>query len=224
LSDNIKLIECLTTWQGEGPDTGKRMLLCRFKYCNKKCPWCDTLVKMRSSQETEVTIESLQKIINKEQVGLMITGGEPTLGRHIGDTIRLLSKLNYSIANVETNGFDLINLCDSTLISSIANVEKIKYIYSPKIFNSTNLEKEIYQTKLFSKYFNIFFKVVYEDRIEINKYLKFLSTLDIHQKVYLMPQGIDREELIRNAPKVFDIAEKYHFNFTSRTHLMFNFI
>ena len=44
------------------------------------------------------------------------------------------------------------------------------------------------------------------------------------EKVWIMPEGTTREKLIENAPKVFDICEKYNFNFSSRTHILYGFI
>ena len=39
-----------------------------------------------------------------------------------------------------------------------------------------------------------------------------------------MPEGKTREELINNSPKVFDVAEKYKTNFSSRDHIIYGFI
>ncbi len=50
----VRAIEVFITYQGEGPDSGQRMLLVRYKRCNRNCPWCDTEVKMRISHEFEI--------------------------------------------------------------------------------------------------------------------------------------------------------------------------
>ena len=47
----INLIENIITWQGEGPDCGQRMLLLRFKECDRveekrPCPWCYTCFRI----------------------------------------------------------------------------------------------------------------------------------------------------------------------------------
>lgn len=218
----VQLIECITTWQGEGPDTGKRFLLTRFKTCNKKCRWCDTYVKMRAFEEADYTLEKLQNVINTQKLGLMITGGEPTFHHNYEQTQIMLNELEYPIANVETNGYGL-----EPLIKTIDPKKNVKYIYSPKIFNHEDLDKEKYNTHTLVGYENVYFKIVYEPNELIEDYLTFISEFHepiFNQRVYLMPEGITRADLLRNAPKVFDAAEKYKCCFSSRTHIMYEFI
>ncbi len=224
MTNRIKLIECIKTWQGECLNTGSQMLLCRFKYCNLKCPWCDTLLKMRVAQESEYDLKDLQKEIYENNLGLLCTGGEPTFDRHFNDTVTLLTELDYVIANVETNGYNLLDL-----INKFNLIKPIKFILSPKIFNDN--DGNIYR-KILSKIHdhpNLYLKMVYEPD---NKYLlDFLRYLKMErkdmikkQKIWMMPEGATREVLLKNAPEVFDICEKYKFNFSSRSHIIFDFI
>jgi len=209
--ETVKLIECYrNTFQGEGVDSGKRVSLFRFKYCNKKCKWCDTLLKMRIQQEAKYRIVDLQKILDEEKTIPMITGGEPTIKNHFNDN---------SSANIESNGFNLLKL-----IEKVNPSKKVKYSYSPKIFAEDDLKIEIEKSKKLSKISNVYFKIVYEKRDLIEEYLEFVEELNINQRVYLMVKGITREELLKNASEVFDIAEKLRFNFSSRDHIIYNFI
>lgn len=218
--EKVKLIECIKSWQGEGPDIGIAMLLCRFKYCNKCCSFCDTLTKMRISQESEYELKNLQYQINTDILGLMITGGEPTLEKHFYDTVNLLNNLNYQIANVESNGYNLENLIKVTNQS-----KNIHYIYSPKIFSEEDLEIEINNTINLLKYHNCFIKIVYQNNDLINEYIEWVSyQKKSYNKIWIMPEGKNKEELIKNSGKVFDICEEYNFNFTSRDHIIYDFI
>jgi len=45
-----------------------------------------------------------------------------------------------------------------------------------------------------------------------------------NQKIWLMPKGTNRADLIKNAGPVFDACEKYNFNFSSRDHIIFGFV
>lgn len=216
---SIDIIESIVTWQGEGIDTGKRMLLLRFKYCNRVCHFCDTLVKMRVQQEAKCTLESIQEVLDQEKVSVMITGGEPTFIPHLASTVSLLNDLVYPLCNVETNGYALLDLIDS--VDSSKNVH---YMYSPKIFTEQELEQEIERTKELRSYQQVFMKVVYENRQLIITYLEFLSKLDINQRVWLMPEGDTREKLLKHAPRVFDMCEKYKFNFSTRSHIIYGFV
>lgn len=217
----IKAVEVFSTWQGECVDTGKRMLLIRFKQCSRKtpCPFCDTQVKLRISVETKYIISQLQQVIDEQKLGLLCSGGEPTFEPHFQDTLVLLNDLNYSIANVETNGYNLLDL-----IKRVDPSKNVRYMYSPKIFKVSELEEEIERTKKLKEYEQVFIKLVYEDWEFINLYLSFLQELDINHRVFLMPEGATREDLIRNSPRVFDMAEKCKFNFSTRAHIIYGFI
>lgn len=218
----VQLIECITSWQGEGPDVGKRMLITRFKTCNKKCKWCDTIVKMRSFQAADFTLEQLQKVINEQKLGLMVTGGEPTFHTNLQQSIMLLNLLEYPVANVESNGHNLYELA-----SKVPASKPVKFIYSPKIFSVEDLENEKKNAFMFKDDPRIYFKIVYENNEFINEFLSYLSLFEdliYSQRVYLMPEGITRADLLRNAPAVFDAAEKYKMCFTSRTHIIYEFV
>ena len=158
--DSVSLIESMVTWQGEGPSCGKRMLLLRFKTCDrveerKPCHFCDTLVRMRTSTEFKVELDKIQEIINTEKAGLMITGGEPTYKHNFTETLQLLTLLDYPIANVETNGHNLLKLIQAT-----KDLDKnIQFIFSPKFFNAEEkfkalevLASVIHDRRVFIKY------------------------------------------------------------------------
>jgi len=232
MSDTIKLIECMTSWQGEGPDTGRRMLITRFKTCNRVCRYCDTMVKMRISLESDYNLIDLQKTIDEESAGLMITGGEPTFGDNFNSTLDLLTKLRYPIANVESNGYALLNLIEEC--KKISNINKITFLFSPKFFSQEELnEVKKMTTDLMSTHDNVFIKLVCEDNALVNDYLHWLdSYLSFssnlgqypHQRVFLMPEGRTHDELIKNSSYVFDKCEEYKFGFTSREHIIYSFI
>jgi len=216
----IKVIESFVSWQGEGPDTGKRMLILRFKKCNRQCPFCDTQVKMRISKETEISMEEVQKIIIEEKCGIMITGGSPTIEENLESTIMLINKIDCKIFNVETNGYQLIKL-----IEFINEDKNVKYILSPKIFSE---EDYTFYTDLISKIIDnqkVYIKFVYQQRDFIIRFLDFLTSINFsNDRVFLMPEGTTKEKLFEHVPMVFDIAEKYKYNFSSREHIIYGFV
>lgn len=225
--ENVKLIENFQSYQGEGPDMGQAMIILRFKTCNLKCPWCDTQVKMRISAEAPHKLSDIQTTINETRSGILITGGEPTVARHFDECVSLLTNLNYPIANVESNGFALESLLKAVDLGDSSKYNKIHYMYSPKIFNEDDLSEAINRTDNLLVYNNVFIKVVYEDKPEIKEYLEWLSsivTLNQSGKVWLMPEGKTRADLIRNSEQVFDACEKYRFNFSSRSHIIYGFV
>jgi len=223
----INVIENIVTWQGEGKDCGQRMLLLRFKECdrvvNKKpCPWCDTLVKMRSTVPCQLDLLTIQQTLKEEKVGLMITGGEPLYDTNFRDTLSLIN-LDYPICNIETNGYNL----DKFLITA-SLTKPWRVSFSPKIFDEVDFEfaKNMTSKILLNKNLDkkVSFKLVAsEDRLMI-KYMKLLDSANANHRVFIMPQGKNLDELRKNAPLAFDMAEKYKFNFSSREHLIYGFI
>jgi 7-carboxy-7-deazaguanine synthase len=223
MGKKVTLIENFRSFQGEGPDMGRAALILRFKTCNLSCKWCDTAVKMRISAEAPYDLDDIQKTINETKAGVLLTGGEPTVNRHFNEAVSILNDLNYPFANVESNGFHL-----KELIKSVDELKPVKFIYSPKIFSQKDTEEAIERTKELLPLKRLFIKIVYENEDYMNRYCKFLSKEvdDISQseRVFLMPEGVTRSDLLRNAPVVFDAAEKYKFNFSSRLHIMYSFV
>ena len=222
----VKLIESQLTWQGECVDTGKYMLLLRFKECDrvehkKPCVWCDTLVPMRVKNEADHNIDSIQNIINDAKVGVILSGGEPTWDANYESCKYLLNNLKYSVANVETNGFRLVEL-----LKEIDLNKNIKFIYSPKIFNQNDLDETYKNINLIRDNKRVYLKIVCDntDLIE-NKFLEYLHECKFdNSRVFLMPEGKTKEEIIKNASHTFDLCEKYKFNFSSREHIIYDFV
>jgi len=231
----IELIECMKTWQGEGPDTGRKMLLVRFQKCPYKCHFCDTMVKMNSSIPAKYDSRFLDNYIKEFELGIMITGGEPTYKENLQQTIHLLNCLQYfSVANVETNGIKLFDLIQSVRHGD--NWNKIKFIFSPKFLGpesyyklNQNTVKQIMNlgSDVIDK---VFYKLVVspDDNNEdsyTNRFLSFLISEGVpSDQIYLMPLGVDLRQMVESSSTVFDLADFYKVNITSRAHLVYGFI
>jgi organic radical activating enzyme len=219
-----KYIESFISWQGESVDTGKRMLILRVKKCNRSCIFngqsCDTNVKMRISQEFDLSFKSIQDLVNKENAGILLTGGECTMDIYIDQTVNLINKVKANTYNIETNGCNL-----TEVIKRVNKNKNVKYILSPKLFNSTDfigykrLVEEIKNNK------KVYLKIVTEDRPEIHQFLDWLVEINFDMtKLFLMPEGVTHDQLLDHAPFVFDMAEKYKCNFSSREHIIYGFV
>lgn len=220
----VKLIENFVSWQGEGPDSGRTMIILRFKTCNLNCPWCDTTVKMRISAEASHSLTDIQETIKERAAGLLITGGEPTVNKHLGEALLLINELDYPIANVETNGFNLFDL-----VENIRDDKPVKVIFSPKMFDKDDMDRTMYLLNFVNKNSNIYLKFVYEpnnvyQKSVLNHITERYKDLIWNHRVWLMPEGKTREELLKNSGPVFDACEKYNFNFSSRCHLIYDFV
>jgi 7-carboxy-7-deazaguanine synthase len=224
-----KLIECISTWQGEGPDTGQRMLLTRFKHCNLACDWCDTKVKMRVQNESNHYIEDLQHILRVDLSGLMITGGEPTMNRHYSDTLEMLNTMIYPVANVETNGCNVLGL-----IEEVSPLKNVKYIVSPKFPGEKEYDYNIERFKRINTD-QVYIKLVVVPQFGLKPTEETLRTLSFleyiirdriinRRNIYLMPYGIDREEILKYSPSIFELAERFKINISTRMHIMYDFV
>lgn len=221
----IKVIENFQSFQGEGPDSGTRQLILRFKVCNRVrdghgCQFCDTKLKMRISNEMTVSLKEIQKVVSNNKTGILCTGGEPTSEENIESTIKLINKIDCNLWNIETNGYQLIKLIEQVDVS-----KNVKYILSPKIFSEEDYN---FYTELIPKIQNnknIFIKLVYEERDLVIRFLDYLQVIGFdNQRIYLMPEGINREQILEHVSKVFDAAEKYKTNFSSREHIIYGFV
>lgn len=220
----VKLIENFISYQGEGPDCGRSMIILRFKTCNLNCPWCDTAIKMRISAEAPYRLSDIQETIKQTRSGILITGGEPTVSKHIDDAVLLLNDLTYPIANVESNGYNLEEIIKRTQYH-----KNIHYIYSPKFLIPNHYDEAIEKSEKFLKHASVYFKIVYQGDDLTRQYCSWLSdkigdTIWLTDRVWLMPEGATRADLIRNSEKVFDACERYRFNFSTRSHIIYGFI
>jgi organic radical activating enzyme len=218
----VNLIECFRSFQGEGPSAGRTMYILRFKKCNRHCSWCDTAVKMRISVEAPYKISKIQKLITRDHAGILVTGGECTVPKHFDEAVSLLNDLSYPIANVESNGFRLYEF-----IQEINPSKPVKFIYSPKIFNLDDFKIEKQTAERIIGHHNVYVKVVWDGSEYTRMFLEWLAHQDDllkQHRIWVMPQGVTRAELIKNSEETFDICEEFKMCFSSRDHIIYGFV
>jgi len=177
---------------------------------------------MRISAEAPHMLEDIQNTINERKAGILVTGGEPTVSRHFDEAASLLNDLNYPIANVESNGHKLYEL-----IGKVNPRKPIKFIYSPKIFSDKDIELAVDTLNKLAGHNKVYVKVVYDGSDHVMEFLEFLGDQEDllwEHRIWLMPEGVTRADLIKNAEKTFDLCEKFRFNFSSRSHIIFGFV
>ena len=86
--------------QGEGRNVGRPATFIRFSGCNLACTWCDTHKDERMSCTAEQILEKVREHTNKS---VIITGGEPTIQKDLGELVGALKDAGYWVA-LETNG------------------------------------------------------------------------------------------------------------------------
>lgn len=250
---NIPLIEKLLTWQGEGPNCGKQMLLVRYKRCNRHCPFCDTWQKMSNIQEKLYSLCDIDDDL-KSCNNLMITGGEPLMHYNTknvdvmdnyNSTITLLKNCRFAYSDIETNGsqnlVQFIDDCREIVWQSLKmdcdNFKTINISWSPKFDSEKDVEKHLNTCSDITNYYNDSSNVS-ENKIIIYPIIKLVICDDLareflykainknyynRNRIYLMPLGYNFEKIQKSFPEVVSLAKKFGCHISSRLHLVHNF-
>lgn len=225
---NIKLVELAHTWQGEGPSTGRQMLIARYKYCNKNCQYCDTMIKMRTTIEGTYSINELNEALKKTS-GLMITGGEPTLQTlkidNLVNTMNMLQNCECQVINIETNGCNITKLLMEikSMRFSERNID-LKIMYSPKVFTTEDYTTELNKARNVIDNQYVYLKIVADKTALTENYIREVSKMTSNRgKIYLMPLGITTEEIMQNWGYCIDLADELNLNISTRMHIVNQF-
>lgn len=232
-------LEVFYTVQGEGRYSGFPAIFIRLSLCNLHCKWCDTPYtwnwkqtpfkhnkgdKYEMSEQiqdvsfSELT-EAVLSLVPKEgrMPDLVITGGEPLLQqKQIVEWLESDERLQDFFIQVETNG-TIMPSEDMQRWVGAFNV-------SPKLANSGNEEamRRNAETLTFhGSNITSDFKFVVDTQKDIDEVM-LLSKEYIKGKdrVFLMPQGIEADEINSKSAMVIDLCKEHGFNFTTRQHIL----
>lgn len=238
----IPLIDLVETYQGEGPNCGKKMLLARFKYCNKLCPFCDTQVLMNNMSTTMYSLSDMGVMLKKSP-NLMITGGEPTIKVKAGKqkfsqldyTCYILANLDYEFVDIETNGCNMLDLRNWIQSNMEYGSHDFNISWSPKFIKNGDFQenidilKELISIELSTKEkINVtpIIKIVIGDDLDQYKDFIYQAILKYgfnNNRVYLMPKGVSIEEINKSMEMVLKVAGDLSCNVSSRLHIIHNF-
>lgn len=218
------------TLQGEGPDIGKACLFLRLHNCPVHCPGCDTAFTWNGKEKSQImTVDEVMLKLNGlrggTKVGLVVSGGEPLLYYRSQALRNILSHFPWT--SVETSGYagdiPMENWDFRTFCCSFTSIS-----LSPKITpclhgrqTDEQLEHNIPVFMNLKKYsINLFFKFVVKDQADIDAILAcdkrhgFTNSY----RVYLMPYGNNRDEILKSVETLIPVAVKYGFIITPRLH------
>lgn len=209
--------------QGEGKNIGQPVIFLRTMGCNLKCTWCDTKYTWHPDHRKDAKIKKwdikeLAEHIREFDVHniehLVITGGEPTLQ---ADAIIELSEIlfDYDI-EIETNGTQVLS---DEFFESVDQIN-----VSLKRKNSGNDMKIAENCKAidkFNEHCNVDFKFVISEEKDLEDvdYLKEKYQL-FPKDIYLMPEGVSEEEIIKKTPWLMEECIERGYNFTTRLHIL----
>ncbi|MEK9132437.1 MAG: 7-carboxy-7-deazaguanine synthase QueE [Patescibacteria group bacterium] len=201
------LNEVFYSIQGEGLNAGVPAVFVRSGNCNLRCRWCDTKYTWQKSNADNFQISLPQLFAKirkfKNCKHLVITGGEPMLQQ---DAIAAIRRgfPDYYI-EVETNG--------SVHAACIKDVDLFTVSY--KLKNSGNRS---YALKTINK------KCVYKFTVTSQKDFKEIEVIIKKyklpkNKVFLMPEGVTKEDILRKR-FVVDYCIKKGYRFTTRLQIL----
>ena len=110
----MKVVEKFTSINGEGTRAGELAVFVRFKGCNLRCSYCDTMWANEPDcpYEEETPEEILNYVLGTGIRNVTLTGGEPLLQKDIRELIHLLLQAGLQV-EIETNGaVDLSAFCE----------------------------------------------------------------------------------------------------------------
>jgi organic radical activating enzyme len=222
--NKVPIAEIFSSITGEGKSLGTPSIFIRFYGCNLRCRFlgnsCDTPYAVITEKEKALmlTEDELEKRIltYKPTHHIVFTGGETTIYQDmINAVMNYLRPLGYT-AEIETNGTIPILPLTKAMIDQFNVSVKLK---------SSN-QAEGYDTKrinhLALKSFppeKSNFKFVVTSIDDISEILR-LHELYPKLPVYLMPQGMTRDEIIANGLYVVELCMKYNFFYSPREQII----
>jgi 7-carboxy-7-deazaguanine synthase len=219
------------TVQGEGVDLGKPCTFVRLHFCNLSCAWCDTWYTWKRdtkefwTESATIPIKMLTGRIANTQVDagvrnfchrVVFTGGEPLIQQAaIVEWMKLVpTKLSELSVEIETNG---------TILPDKYLLENARFNCSPKLLSSKN-DPRLSKDALIaiSKSKRPCFKFVCSTEADIKEVLEKYDFLP-REQVYIMPEGVTKEENYESYKKIRDLIIKEGLNTTPRLqNIMFD--
>ncbi|WP_437192182.1 7-carboxy-7-deazaguanine synthase QueE [Planctomicrobium sp. SH527] len=213
--------EVFESVQGEGRFVGVSSGFIRTSGCNLRCVFCDTPYTSWKPEGQEHSFDELFTLIEAMTSGhMVVTGGEPLLTPEVIPFTQELKRRGYTIT-IETAG----TVHRPEVVADLMSI-------SPKLRNSvpvgTNWEQrhevrrhrpEIIRS-LTTEY-DYQFKFVIDQRADINEVEHYLEEFPHvnNDNVYLMPQGIQWNELYSKLDWLTYEAEKRGWQVTPRKHI-----
>jgi 6-pyruvoyltetrahydropterin 2'-reductase len=253
----MKISQFFYSLQGEGLFSGVPGFFIRFPGCNLNCGsepgarWvCDSVAQWTKSEdwtveqlwskmveESTLSEEGLCKALNRGDIHVTFTGGEPLLSGNrtsITEIVKFLStKAKRIFYEVETNG--TLELFTEDAFNMFGAKNPVYINCSPKLASSgIQKEKRIVLDALSSLITNReindvnlkFVVASYEDVTEAIELLRTLaentgeSLEDLKQHTYLMPAGASREDVVKVSPQVWEWCVMHQLKFSSRLHVI----
>lgn len=228
MNNKLPIADVFESLQGEGKFTGVPSLFIRTSGCNLRCWFCDTMYTSWKPEGKTQTIEQLQEQIrNSSMPHVVITGGEPML---FADRISVLVDYARDLGKcvtIETNGTiydekvkpDLWSVSPK-LVSAAPDRTKhpAEHALHLRCLSPETMPR-FHDSK--ANWTDVQYKFVVcttDDVFEVESLCNHY--LFPHDKVWLMPEGKTREDVLNKADWVAEQCKKHGFNLSMRVHAL----
>ena len=230
--------------QSEGSRAGRPTIAVRTTGCTHRCyfgegGWCDSWYTSIHPEKGQFTFQDIIDIYDKHSYvkEMMLTGGSPTMHGALVNELTHFAHERQITITIETEGSHYLETDYPIGLLSISpkfsNSVPVPGTLTPggKIVdekfvtthNRFRLNKEAIKKSIaYHSDYHIKPVVNPVEMPEVWEEIQdFLAELEIpKEKVWLMPPGDNREELIRVYPMLFDFCAENGYNFTGREHII----
>lgn len=226
IEQKAPIVEIFSSLQGEGQHIGWPSVFLRFWGCNLRCRFdgveCDTPYAVHTEYDKAVhktPMEVMKEILLLAPTNIVFTGGEPLLYQDFIIELMMLLKnkdSNYT-AEVETNG--TIALKGKKIINAInlfTVSQKLKSSNQPNTNEKTRINHQALQTFPHNKSYFKFVITKKEDLEELSEFRRKHPKM----KIYLMPEGRTREEIMNHMKEIAELCIKNNYRYSPREHIL----
>jgi len=234
----IPIVEIFPTIQGEGPGLGKPSLFIRVGGCDLRCRFkgvaCDTPYAVHTPKYLDKNMPELKygydnwEPMDAEEIvrvikasgmfNVVLTGGHPLLYQDVvSEIIKMCSEQLLQVSfEIETQGTIPITLQLANNMNVIFNVSvKLKSSNQEEGYDDKRINIEALRS--FNSR-NSFYKFVITDLVnDVNEIKQIYNQHPL--LIYIMPEGITRDEVLKNSIDVVKLAIREDWIFTPREHI-----
>jgi 7-carboxy-7-deazaguanine synthase len=219
----MRIAELYRSRQGEGALTGVDSVFVRASGCNLRCWFCDTPFASWSPEGEDLSVDDvLLQILALDARHVVLTGGEPMLFAELVPLCAELRRAGRHIT-IETAGtLDLPVVCDLMSISPklAGSGPQTSSADRWSVRHERGRHRPAVIQSLVGRY-DYQFKFVIDqpaDCAAVEEYLCELPQIE-RSRVWLMPQGITREELAQKEPWLAEYCERNSLNYCPRRQI-----
>jgi 7-carboxy-7-deazaguanine synthase len=243
-SKKTNIVELYTCIQSEGSRAGRPTVAVRTTGCTHRCwfgegGWCDSWYTSIHPEKGKYSFNDIVAIYdaNPDITEMMLTGGSPTMHAKLVNELTHFAHTRNIVITIETEGSHFLETDYPIGLVSFSpkfsnSVPKVG-ILTPQgtlttqkmvdQHNKLRLNKDAIQ-KSMAYHQDYHMKVVVnpvEDPTTWTEIKAFLHELNVPKhKIWIMPPGDNREELIRVYPMVIQWCTDNYYNFTGREHII----